>query len=62
MAIDTNLYKIPESTFNELVTEAGLLLSAFDITAAATDMSTAFDDDDIICATTGGVTVAWART
>lgn len=57
MAIDSNLYKIPESTFNELVTEAGLLLSAFDITKAATDMSTAFGDDDIICATTGGVTV-----
>lgn len=57
MAIDTNLYKIPESTFNELVTEAGLLLSDFDIEAAATDMSTAFDDEDIICATTGGITV-----
>lgn len=57
MAIDTNLYKIPGSTFNELVTEAGLLLSTFDITAAATDVSTAFSDDDIICATTGGVTV-----
>lgn len=57
MAIDSNLYKIPESTFNELVTEAGLLLSAFDIEKAGTDMSTAFTDADIICATTGGVTV-----
>lgn len=57
MAIDSNLYKIPESTFNELVTEAGLLLSKFDIEKATTDMSTAFTNDDIICATTGGVTV-----
>lgn len=58
MAIDSNLYKIPESTFSELVTEAGVLLRAFDITKAGTDMSTAFTNDDIICATTGGVTVA----
>jgi len=58
MAIDTNLYKIPTSTFNELITEAGLLLDEFDIEAAATDMSTAFGDANIICATTGGITVA----
>lgn len=58
MAIDSNLYQIPETTFNSLVTEAGLLLSSFDIEAAVTDMSTAFTNDDIICATTGGITVA----
>lgn len=44
---------IPESTFSELQTEAGVLLRRFDPSNPA-----APDDEDIICATTGGITVS----
>lgn len=42
--------KIPENTFDELQVEAGVLLKNFDPTAPE------LVDDDIICATTGGIT------
>ena len=44
-----NFDKISANAFNELQVEAGLLLSDFDPSTGS------FDDDDIICATTGGV-------
>jgi len=43
--------KIPKSTFDDLQVEAGILLKNFDPTTGA------FDDDDILTATTGGITV-----
>jgi len=43
--------KIPRSTFDELQVEAGLLLKNFDPTTGA------FADEDILSATTGGITV-----
>ena len=56
-------YKIPQSTFEGLITEAGLLLSSFDIDAAASDSSDpGFTDADIICPTTGGVTISMVPT
>ena len=45
--------KISERTFAELQLGAGVLLNTFDPTNVAEP-----DDDDIICATTGGLTVA----
>lgn len=44
--------KIPQSTFEELQLNAGILLKDFDITDGS------FDDEDIITATTGGITVS----
>jgi hypothetical protein len=44
--------KIPQSTFEELQLNAGILLKDFDITDGS------FEDEDIITATTGGVTVS----
>ena len=41
--------KIPQSTFDELQTDAGVLLKNFDPT------NPALVDEDIICATTGGI-------
>lgn len=43
--------KIPESTFDELQINAGILLKDFDISTGT------FDDADMITATTGGITV-----
>lgn len=47
---------IPQDTFNELQLDAGLLLSTFD----PSDPSV--QDEDIICATTGGITVSCVPT
>lgn len=44
--------KIPQSTFEELQINAGIILSDFDPTDGS------FEDDDILTATTGGITVA----
>ena len=46
--------KITQTAFQELQTDAGILLFNFDI-AAATAGQAGFADADIICATTGGV-------
>lgn len=43
--------KIPLNTFNELQLNAGILLKDFDLETGT------FDDDDILTATTGGLTV-----
>lgn len=43
-------YKIPENTFPSLLTEAGILLKKFDPETGAAPA-----DEDIVCATTGGV-------
>ena len=48
---------IPQDTFDGLQLDAGVLLNTFD---PATP--TAPDDEDIICATTGGITVACVPT
>lgn len=48
---------IPESTFSELQLNAGVLLKTFAPATAA-----APDDEDIICATTGGVTASCVPT
>lgn len=48
--------QIPESTFNDLQTEAGVLLKQFD--PANPD----FEDEDIICATTGGISATCVPT
>lgn len=51
--------EIPADTFNALQTDAGVLLADFDIDAAAADDSEpGYTNDDIICATTGGVQVS----
>lgn len=44
--------KIPQSTFEELQINAGIILSDFDPSDGS------FEDDDILTATTGGITVA----
>lgn len=49
--------KIPESTFKELQLDAGVLLKNFTPATAA-----APEDADIICATTGGITVSCTPT
>ncbi len=41
--------RIPETAFDELQLDAGVLLKAFDIETAS------FENSDIVCATTGGV-------
>lgn len=48
---------IPESTFNDLIMDAGVLLKNFDPATAA-----APSDSDIICATTGGIQVSCVPT
>lgn len=56
-------YEIPKSTFDGLVTESGLLLKNFDIEAAMNNAeSPGFVNDDIICATTGGINVTLTPT
>lgn len=51
-------YEIPQTTFQGLITESGLLLKNFDIDAAVADSSTpGFTNSDIICPTTGGIKV-----
>ena len=44
---------IPQATFEEMQLDAGVLLSDFDPTSPAEP-----DDEDIICATTGGITAS----
>lgn len=47
---------MPENTFDALQLDAGVLLRRFDIAlAASSEDELGFTDDDIICATTGGV-------
>lgn len=46
---DLNFVQIPEDAFEKLQMDAGVLLKAFDLTAGT------FKNEDIICATTGGV-------
>lgn len=48
---------IPQNTFQELQLNAGVLLRRFDPTAAAAPA-----DEDIICATTGGINVSCVPT
>lgn len=45
--------KVSESTFNEIQLEAGLILNKFDPTGE-TDVA----DEDIVCATTGGIEIS----
>lgn len=45
--------QIPQSTFEEMQLNAGMLLKTFDPTGV-----TAVKDEDIICATTGGITAS----
>lgn len=48
--------KIPQNTFDTLQLDAGVLLKHFDIEAASASAGDpGFDDDDLICATTGGI-------
>lgn len=49
--------RIPESTFTEMQLDAGIVLTKFDPTGV-----TAVEDADIICATTGGITVSCVPT
>lgn len=49
--------QIPQNTFSELVLEAGVLLTTFDISNPA-----APNDEDIICATTGGISISCVPT
>lgn len=49
--------KIPQNTFEALQLDAGVLLRTFDPTTGAEP-----EDEDIICATTGGITVTCAAT
>lgn len=44
--------KVSENTFNEIQMEAGLILKTFD-PAGTTDVK----DEDIVCATTGGISI-----
>lgn len=45
--------KVSQETFNEIQLEAGLILNKFDPTGA-----TEVKDEDIVCATTGGIEIA----
>lgn len=45
---------IPESTFDALQLDAGVLLNTFDIDKAAAG-ELGFEDNNIVCATTGGI-------
>lgn len=44
--------QIPEETFNQIQTDAGILIKSFDPSSPET-----VDNEDIVCATTGGFTV-----
>lgn len=49
---------ISQDAFNELQMDAGVLLRNFDVgEAAASGSSLGFSDEDIICATTGGINI-----
>lgn len=48
--------QIPETAFDELQLDAGVLLKAFDIETAS------FENSDIVCATTGGVNASCTPT
>lgn len=48
---------IPENTFSEIQTDAGVLLKTFDPATGAEP-----NDEDIICATTGGITATCVPT
>ena len=48
---------VPEDAFNDLQVDAGVLLKSFDPSSPA-----APDDEDIICATTGGINVVCTPT
>lgn len=49
--------QIPQDTFNDLQLDAGILLYDFDIEAASAGTGqSGFDEEDFICATTGGIT------
>jgi hypothetical protein len=52
-----NYTVIPQSTFDELQLDAGVLLKTFDPTNAG-----APNDEDIICATTGGISISCVPT
>lgn len=52
-----NYYEIPTDTFDSLVTEAGLLLTSFDISKVGTQ-DAAYDNDDILAATQGGIQIS----
>ena len=47
---------IPQDAFNELQLDAGILLNSFNPTAGT------FEDENIICATTGGITASCVPT
>ena len=49
--------QIPQNTFSELVLEAGVLLNKFDINSPKAPA-----DEDIICATTGGISISCVPT
>lgn len=49
--------RIPQNTFHELAMDAGILLKTFDPTGEVQ-----VQDEDIICATTGGITAACVPT
>ena len=49
--------QIPQSTFEEMQLDAGMLLKTFDPSAGAVP-----SDENIICATTGGITVSCVPT
>ena len=54
---------IPSNTFDTLQFDAGVLLKHFDIEAATSSTDNpGFTDDDLICATTGGVNPSCAPT
>jgi len=52
-----NYYEIPTGTFDSLVTEAGLLLTKFDIAKVSTQEA-AYTNDDILAATQGGIQIS----
>lgn len=49
-------YEIRQDTFDGLVTESGLLLKHLDLEAVAAGLA-GFTNEDIICATTGGISI-----
>lgn len=49
-------YEVKKDTFEGLVTESGLLLKNLDLTAVEAGEA-GFTDEDIICATTGGISI-----
>jgi len=51
-----NFTQIPKNAFDELQLDAGVLLRAFDLEAGE------FKNEDIICATTGGISIACTPT